>query len=111
MKKCRLGSLLEWLTKIGNDFFSANEERVPGLLEEIYADNSDAVINPHFFFNFVRERFPQLVPDENTRKRILEIWGKELPEERAGLSREPIRVEEWLQNQKTGQEEANTAAT
>ncbi len=69
------------MDQIGNDLFSQNERRLLGLIYENGIENPFAEVNPYFFVNFVRERFKQLVTDENDRQRILEIWGKNLPDE------------------------------
>lgn len=83
--KLPFAKLMRVADQIGNDFFSTNEERVWGLLEEQLGEKPDSQIDPHYFFNFVLERFPQLVKDENIRNQILQIWGVSMPKERLNL--------------------------
>jgi len=99
-KEAPFGIFSRVVDQIGNDLFNTNEERIVGLLEEMGAENPYAEFLPYFFFNFARERFGQLVPNDNERASILGIWGKELPEEKIGLSQEPIKVTEWLECRK-----------
>lgn len=96
-KEAPFGIFVRVVDQIGNDLFSKNERRVNGLLEEMYAENPDAEFLPYFFFNFARERFEQLVPDDDTRDSILKIWDKKLPEEKRNLGKKPIKVRKWLQ--------------
>lgn len=88
-------NLMRVVDQIGNDLFSKNEERVEGLLMENFAENPQATFNPYFFFNFTKNRFAQLIPDQLTREEILEVFEKQLPEEKKVENR-VIVVEDWL---------------
>lgn len=65
--------------QIGGNLF--NEDRIKSILGLIYEianeEGRNKKFNPHYFYNFPHLRFPELVPDERTRKAILNIWKKE----------------------------------
>lgn len=51
-----------------------------GLIAEIATENPQwRLENPDQFFNFVHHRFPILVPDDQTRQAILDIWQVSMP--------------------------------
>lgn len=86
--------------QVGNAIFNENEKMVIGFLEEMRTEDPCAEFPPAFFFNFARRRFEQLVPEEKTRFSVLEIWGKELPEEKKGLEEELVTIADWLEERK-----------
>lgn len=89
------------MDQIGNDFYSLDGRRVWGLLEEMAEEESNALFNPYFFFNFARERLPRMIPDEKDRKVLLEeIWRKGLPKEITQYKQEQIRVADFLATSK-----------
>lgn len=91
------GVMVRVVDQIGNDLFNANQEKAKGLLEEMRAEDAGATFNPDFFFNFARQRFPQLVASQATRQAILEIWEKSLAGEVTGLPNEQVSVRDFLQ--------------
>jgi len=85
--------------QIGNGVLNIKrDEMVDGLLNEMVGENPDATFKPYFFYNFVHERFPQLVPDEATREKILGIWQKNLPPKKENLPSKEIKIRNWLEN-------------
>lgn len=92
-------NLMRVIDQIGNDLFSENEQRVEGLLLENYVEDKKATFNPYFFFNFTKNRFQQLIPEEKTRRQILEIFEKKIPEEK-NFENKTILIEDWLKNKK-----------
>lgn len=94
--KVSFGVFTRVVDQIGNNLFNTNEKMVIGLLKEMLVENPQAEFTPYSFFNFAKGRFGQLVPNENTRASILEIWGKKLPEDKKELSQKPVKVEDWL---------------
>jgi hypothetical protein len=68
------GVFMRVVDQIGNAYFNENPYHVIGLLNEMVAENSEAVFDPDYFFNFPVQRFPQLVTDENVRAVIIAIF-------------------------------------
>lgn len=69
--------------QIGNDYFSENDKRVEGLIEENANEpvKKNERLNEKAFRNFSVWRLAQLVPSEEKRKLIVEkIWKKEMKE-------------------------------
>ncbi len=60
--------------QIGNAYFNGNTYHVFGLLNDLVAENSEAVFNPDYFFNFPYRRLSQLVTDPNICNDIIAIF-------------------------------------
>lgn len=92
--------------QIGNDLFSNNESRVQGLINEMVSENPEAEFrpSPYFFYNFARERFPQLVPDSSVREAVYKIWGRTEREEKAGYPKVPAKMTEYTAQRKLATE-------
>jgi hypothetical protein len=85
--------------QVGSALFNKDRESVIGLLEEMRAEEPYAIFPPRFFYNFPRFRLAQLVPNAGTRKSVLGIWRKELPEEKTDLRGELTVIADWLAEQ------------
>jgi len=84
--------------QIGAGLFNKNKKRLLGLLEEIYAENPEAIFSPFPFFNFIRGSFQILIPEKAKRTAVLKIWNKELPKKEGKFSKQQIKVEDFLNN-------------
>jgi hypothetical protein len=88
--------------KYGGNLFSENPDRQEGLLAEILGENPGKVIRrPDDFINFTRNSL--LTMAEEDRKKLLEMWGKDLPDEISGLPSTPMPVTVLLEKIKSGE--------
>jgi hypothetical protein len=71
--------LVRVIDQIGGNLFNEDRTRVLGLILELVKEKGKFTFNPHKFFNFVRIRIGELITQQEIRKSVLEIWGKELP--------------------------------
>ena len=62
--------------QIGNDYFSTNEERVDGLIEESAFENPNGTVNERAYRNFSVWRIIHLMPDEKKREALFRVWKK-----------------------------------
>lgn len=81
--------------QIGNALYNPTDF-ANNLLYEMVGENPEANFVPYDHFNFANDRFGYLIPNEGMRTRILELWNKKLPKLNDGLSREPIRISDYL---------------
>lgn len=70
--------------QIGGNLFSKDypndqQDLSLGVLYETIYEKGESTFTPNVLFNFVVNRFPELVEDENLRNNILRIFGKSLP--------------------------------
>lgn len=80
--------------QIGGNLFNSQDNRVIGLIfENVFEQGTYTIKDPNYFFNFVINRFPQLVGEESKIKDILSIWGKELPQKEIYIDK-PITIKE-----------------
>ena len=82
---------MRFFDQIGNGLFNENPNMVYGYIREIVAIEPDRMINPYFFYNFVRMRAPELIGESNL-ERTLSILGKEIPEVVEGYSNKDIKA-------------------
>ena len=72
--------LVRFIDQIGGNLFNQNRNRIFGLILELVEEKGEISINPYEFFNFVNLQARKLLNDPNVLEKVLEIWGKRLPE-------------------------------
>lgn len=81
--------------QIGNALYNPTDY-ANNLLHEMLAENPKAEFTPYDHFNFPNTRFEYLVPNKEKRNRILETWNKRMPKVDENLTRERIKISEYL---------------
>ena len=105
-RKNYFATLVRVCDQIGNDIFSKNDKKVEGLVNEMTAENPEAVFrpSPYFFYNFAREQFPRLVNVGKTRDAVYKIWGLDEPDEVSGYPHTPVPMRRYMNDRKVAEE-------
>ncbi len=84
-KNLPFAQVMRVIDQIGSIFLTEDQilESQLGLLDEMRQEQKQTpTIDPHHFFNFLRQRSTELMTDQEV-KEVIKIWDKELPKEKS----------------------------